>query len=221
MIKIILFLITILSLTSCIELLDDITIHSDGTGTFKYLINLSQSKTKVNSILALDTLNGEKVPDIYEIEQKIVWFKTELSKQPGIKNVSVSYNFTDYIFKLNVDFESVTCLQNAVVNTFQKITENTFMSNKNWLIWNDNCLSIDLSEIVNKWFSNSNLLDKNLIVDGTYTTISRFDRPVISFTNSYSKLSKNGLAIMTKVGIIDLLSDRQVLKNIILIEGDY
>lgn len=221
MIKIILFLITILSLTSCIELLDDITIHSDGTGTFKYLINLSQSKTKVNSILALDTLNGEKVPDIYEIEQKIVWFKTELSKQPGIKNVSVSYNFTDYIFKLNVDFESVTCLQNAVVNTFQKITENTFMSNKNWLIWNDNCLSTDLSEIVNKWFSNSNLLDKNLIVDGTYTTISRFDRPVISFTNSYSKLSKNGLAIMTKVGIIDLLSDRQVLKNIILIEGDY
>jgi hypothetical protein len=49
-------------LTSCIELIDDITINSDGSGKLKYSINLSSSKTECNSLILLDSLNGYKVP---------------------------------------------------------------------------------------------------------------------------------------------------------------
>ena len=70
-------LITLFTLNSCIEIFDDLTIHNDGTGTFKYNINLSSSKLKINSILALDSLNGVKVPSIEIVKSEIVRIKSK------------------------------------------------------------------------------------------------------------------------------------------------
>jgi hypothetical protein len=39
--------------------MDDLTIHADGSGTFRYNINLSSNKIKVNSILANLTFFGK------------------------------------------------------------------------------------------------------------------------------------------------------------------
>ena len=66
------FLCVFFVISSCIEILDDITFNLDGSGTFKYTLNLSSSQVKINSILALDSLDGNKVPSLEEIQQKIV-----------------------------------------------------------------------------------------------------------------------------------------------------
>ena len=59
--------------------MDELTIHDDGSGTLKYAINLSSSRVKVNSILALDSLDGKKVPSIEEIKTKVSLFKKDES----------------------------------------------------------------------------------------------------------------------------------------------
>jgi hypothetical protein len=217
--KIILFLISLLSLTSCIELLDDITINSDGSGTFKYSINLSSSKSKVNSIIALDSIDGRKVPGISEIQQKILDFKTNLSKQPGIKNVVVEYNFTDYIFKMNCEFDNVKNLQIGLQKAFE-ITSGQVTSNQNdWLIWSNNKLERNIPTITVERFKSSKWLDTQLLSSGTYTSISRFDKEIESFTNIISKVSKTKKAIMTQVKTDELFNNTQLLKNKILLEG--
>jgi hypothetical protein len=48
------------SFTSCIEIIDDVTVKNDGSGSMKYTINLSASKVKINTILALDSLDHPK-----------------------------------------------------------------------------------------------------------------------------------------------------------------
>jgi hypothetical protein len=75
MIKILFVLSLLFCLSSCIELIDDITIHANGTGTLKYSINLSSSKVKVHSMLALDSLNGIKMLNQSELQLKITQFK--------------------------------------------------------------------------------------------------------------------------------------------------
>ena len=80
----IILVLPLLSLTSCIEIFDDLTIHNDGSGTFKYNVNLSSSKLKINSILALDSLNGVKVPSIEEIKSEIARVKSKFEIKPGI-----------------------------------------------------------------------------------------------------------------------------------------
>ena len=67
----ILSIITVFSISSCIEIIDDLTLNSDGTGSFKYTINLSASKIKINSILALDSLDGKKIGNFVKKGQQI------------------------------------------------------------------------------------------------------------------------------------------------------
>ena len=62
-------LVILFSFNSCIEIIDDISIKNDGSGTLKYTVNLSSSKIKINSILALDSLEGKKVPSLSEIQE--------------------------------------------------------------------------------------------------------------------------------------------------------
>ena len=52
-----LLLLLPLFFNSCIEIIDDLTIRNDGSGKLKYTINLSASKLKLNSILALETIS--------------------------------------------------------------------------------------------------------------------------------------------------------------------
>ena len=54
----------ILALSSCVDIWDDIALHADGSGTYKYTVNMSASKVKINSILALDSVDGHYIPDV-------------------------------------------------------------------------------------------------------------------------------------------------------------
>ena len=64
--------------TSCIEISDDLTLNNDGSGTLRYKINLSASKVKVNSILALDSLDGKPVPSKTQISANTILKKYRL-----------------------------------------------------------------------------------------------------------------------------------------------
>ena len=97
--------------TSCLEILDDITFNIDGSGTFKYTVNLSSSQVKLNSILALDSIDGKKVPSVNEIQEKIEVFAASLSTQEGISNVYIDTNYQQFIFKIQCDFSNVMNLQ--------------------------------------------------------------------------------------------------------------
>ena len=217
--KILIFIISLLLLTSCVELIDDITIHSDGSCTFKYSINLSSSKSKVTSILALDSINGKKVPKTSEIKQKILDFKTQLSKQPGIKNVSVEYNFQDYIFKMSCDFDNVENLQTAIESTIEKITERKITNNIDWLNWSESKLERNIPDVTSDRFQNSSWVESELLKTGTYTSISRFDKPIESFSNLLSKVSISKTAIMIQVNTEEMFNNPMILKNKILLEG--
>ena len=121
--------------TSCIEIIDDITLKNDGSGTLKYSINLSSNKVKINSILALDSLENKKVPSIAEIEAEIISFKNKLDAKTGISQVIVDYNFTDFIFKIQCDFTSVSALQTAIKEVVQELSKEKNMPelDHNWL----------------------------------------------------------------------------------------
>ena len=85
--RVLILALSALSVTGCIEIIDDLTLNMDGTGSFKYNINLSSSKVKINSILALDSLDGKRVPSIGEIKQKIDRLDEQLKSESGISNV--------------------------------------------------------------------------------------------------------------------------------------
>jgi len=197
--------------------MDELTIHDDGSGTLKYAINLSSSRVKVNSILALDSLDGKKVPSIEDIKTKVSLFKKTLSLQNGISNISISENYVDFIFKFECDFTSIDLLQEGLRKTFS-ITLNDksiLASDFSWLFWDSKVLERSVPSIATNKLNGITENDLSLLKTGTYTSITRFDRGVERFENPLSKLSKDKKALMLRTDTYSLKEKHSLLENTI------
>ncbi len=203
--------------TSCIEIIDDITIKNDGSGTLKYSINLSSNKVKINSILALDSLEGKKVPTIAEIEAEIISFKNKLNAKTGISQVVIDYNFTDFIFKIQLDFASVTALQTAIKEVIQEVSKEKNIPDleHNWLSWDGTKIVRSIPDITTSRVKELKTEDIELLKTGNYTSISRFERMVEKFDNPSATLSKNKLAVMIRTNPYSLSQNSNILQNTI------
>ena len=209
------FLIAILS--SCIEITADITMNADGSGLSKYAMNLSESKVKVNSILALDSIEGKKVPSLSEIESKIGEFKKALATKQGITNVKIESDFTNFIFKLSCNFTSVNTLQTAVKEVIKEISneKNSAELEAVWLKWDGQKLERSIPDLTIKKTKELKTEDIEQLKKGKYTSISRFAKPIEKCTNPSSVISKNKLAAMLQTNIYSLTKNPKLLENTI------
>lgn len=196
----------LLTLTSCIELIDDLTLNSDGSGKFKYTINLSSSKPEVTSLLALDSIDNYKIPKIPELKLKITQFEKQMLSQPGISNVKIESDWENYIFKFSCDFDNLDNLQKAFkvsINDMElgyKLNYET-----NWISWTGKSLTRDIPSIVTDQLINSRYIKEDELKLGKYTSISRFDKEVIRFDNKSSQISKSKKAVMIQSDLNSLL----------------
>ncbi|MEY4285962.1 MAG: hypothetical protein RL511_35 [Bacteroidota bacterium] len=217
--KYILLFLTIGLLSACIEISDDLTLNNDGSGTLRYKINLSASKVKVNSILALDSLDGKPVPSKAQISAKINEFVRVLDAQVGISNVLVEENYTDFIFKFSCDFSSVRNLQDGIKLSIAQISNDKYTTSAEqfWLSWDGNTLVRSIPAYITQQIKNYKLEDAEQLKTGVYTSIARFERPVASFENKLGSLSKNQLAVMVRTNTFDLKENQHLLDNTIVL----
>lgn len=216
--RIVLSLLLLISVSSCVDIFDDITIHEDGSGTYKYTINLSASKIKINSILALDSIDGKRVPKLEEIKERIEGYREKLDEEEGVSNVKVDANYDDFIFKISLDFESVAQLQNAVRNLVKEESndkENPLF-NENWLTWDGK----QLIRSVPNFQSPIHRLkpeDQEAMKSGKYISVSRFDKPVLKCDHPQAQISQSKTAVMVKSTTFNVASNPLILKSIIVV----
>lgn len=111
-------LLSLLFLTSCFEVIEEVSIKTDKSGKFSYIINLSQSRNEISTAQKVDTFMGGKIPSNAEIQSRFAEFKSNLEKQEGISGVQLKEDYDNYIFELVCQFTTVEKLQNALTKTF-------------------------------------------------------------------------------------------------------
>jgi len=204
-------------LSSCVEIIDDISMNEDGSGIFKYSVNLSSSKVKINSILALDSLDGKKVPSVDDISLKLSRLVRNLETKEGISNVTFTHDYTNFIFKLSCEFSSVGKLQDAIKELV--ISENNGREikgmNHSWITFEGNRLSRSIPQITINKARKINQDETNLLKQGKYTSITRFKTEIKQFDNEKARLSKNKKAVMVQTNPYALIHNPQLLDNTI------
>ncbi|WFO15142.1 hypothetical protein M601_014875 [Cellulophaga baltica 4] len=96
--------------TSCFEVLEEINLNSDGSGTMLVTFNLSRSKSKIASVMLLDSVNGYKVPSKDDINLALKDAENHLKTINGISNIKKTADFENYIFTLSCNFDKVANL---------------------------------------------------------------------------------------------------------------
>jgi hypothetical protein len=209
------FYVLLFCLSSCIEILDDISFNSDGSGVFRYTLNLSSSKLKINSILALDSLDGKRVPSKLELQEKVAILVDTLNFQEGISNVMLEEDYENYIFKIAFDFENSAALLDAVEVTMNTAGSDPDETEKqyNWMSWDGHVLIRQIPDLSTFKFRMVKKEDQDLMKNGMYTSISRFVSPVDKIENTAAILSKNNRAVLLRNSLFDVFGDPSIMGN--------
>ena len=107
LIKYLALFITFISLTSCFDIIDKMSLKADGSGEYSIILNASKSKTRLQSISKMETINGKKVPKKWEIESKLKEASEIFKTVPGISQVKTSFDAENYIIKLSCNFKKI------------------------------------------------------------------------------------------------------------------
>ena len=215
--KLLFFIVLIPLLSSCFEVIEEISIKNDGTGDVVLTINLSQSKTKVASVMLLDSVQGYKVPSKQKIQQELNEAVAYLKKSEGISNVKSTSDFNNYIATVSFSFKDVSNINNITKNILarQKIkatNTSSYLYNKASKTSSRKYQAIGNAKTA---FNKLKAKDKSVFNGATYTSIYRFESAVTSSSNPSSNVSKSKKAVMLKSSITDLINGKVNVSNTI------
>ncbi len=213
-----LFIISFL-FVGCFEVLEEITLNDDGSGHITMTVNISQSKTKLKSVMLMDSINNYKVPSQSDIRTNIEKMTAEVKKIDGVSNVSHTINFDDFIFSVSCDFVSVDVL-NKVITHFGSEGRVHQPMDINQFSYSPKTKTFKRSYNVNlsKEISKVNTKDREILDGASITTIYRFESEIASSANSDARIAGSNKAIMLKVGAQDMISDKKNIKNTIVLK---
>lgn len=205
-----------LSLTSCFDIIDKINLRADGSGEYAVILNASKSKTRLQSISKMETINGKKVPKKSEIENKVNQASNVFKSVPGISNVKTSFDFDNFIIKLSCNFKKIENINSGLEqlkakNIIEKmvptqlykqnVAEKTFIRNKIRSYKND--------------YDKLSKADKEVFSGATYTSILQFENVIKSQTNNSYTVSPNKKAIKLNGNILDFILQKKQIQNTI------
>lgn len=217
--KRLLFLLPLLLLTSCFDILDKVNIKADGSGEYSLILNASKSKTRLASISKMETVNGKKVPKKPEIEAKINEAARIFKTVPGISNVKTSVDFENYVIKLSCNFKKI---ENINAGLEQLKTKNILGKMIPTNIYSQNLPKKSFTRNkINTFKSDYDKLsaaDKEVFNNAKYTSVLQFENIVKSQSNPSYQLSPNKKAMKLEGNILDFILQKKQTQNNILFQ---
>lgn len=187
---------------------------ADGSGEYSVILNASKSKTRLQSISKMETVNGKKVPKKSEIENKVNQASAIFKNVAGIGNVKTSLDFDNFIIKLSCNFKKIENINSGLEQLKAKnilgktvptqlyknnVAEKTFIRNKIASYKSD--------------YDKLSKPDKEVFSNATYTSILQFENLIKSQTNSSYTMSPNKKALKLDGDILDFILQKKQVQN--------
>ncbi|WP_129714504.1 hypothetical protein [Pedobacter sp. SYP-B3415] len=203
--------------TGCFQVIEEINLHADGSGLATLTVNLSQSKSKVASIMLLDSVNGYKVPSQQKIRQEMSEAVAYLKKSPGITNVKGSTDFSNYIATISFEFRNVANISNLTKNILNRMKiratdQSSYTFNPATLQFRRNYQHVASARTE---YAKLKASDKAVFKDAVYIAIYRFENQVTSASNRQASISRSGKAVMLRSNVLALIDGRSNISNTI------
>lgn len=199
---------------SCFEVVEEVRMKDDGSGHFNFVINFSQSKTKVNSILKMQKINGYNIPTKEEIKNEASKLKTLAENTEGISNVSTNIDLSNYIFSIDLDFKKISNL-NAVFLKIKNTKKISTAIATDYFAFGDKKFVRSQRVPIKSLYDKLEKADKEVFQTAKYTSVYKFDSTIKSFSNKNAVTSKSNKAIKLNGSIINMINGNEKIENVI------
>lgn len=213
--KYLLSIFVLLCFSSCFQVIEEINLTKAGSGTVNLTLNLSASKTKVASVMLMDSIQGYKVPSKQTIQKELDEVVAYLKKSPGISNVQKKVDFENYILSVSFAFKDIANINNVNQDVLKKLKVKG-ISNSSYSYNAKNQTFQRLYQHAKDAVVQYNKLKpevKKVFKDASYTSIYRFEQNIASGNNPLAKISKSKKAIMLNTGILGLINGKTDMSN--------
>lgn len=218
--QIVISILSLFFLTGCFEFVEEIAMNKDGSGSAVFTVNLSQSKTKLASIMLLDSINGYKVPSKTTIKNHVKEVVEKIKATKGISNVKSTLNFDEFIVAISCDFDKVETLNEVLVNFSSKKLAQEIKKHKHFGFNNTSKTFVRSHHFnIGKEFQKTKTSDREIFKTASYTGIYRFASPVKLCVNKEAKIAKSKKAVMLRLNAQDIITNKQTIKNTIQLEN--
>lgn len=208
-----LLLSSMLMLQSCFEIIEQVFVKNDGSGNFQLVLNLSKSKTRLNSMIKMKTVNGRKVPTREDVRKEIADIEKTVKNTPGLTNVKTAVDLDNYIASISCDFSKIEDINTGVSRINQKEKNNKPLGKTYAYDAAANSFSRLNTFMMKEEYQKMSNADKEIFTNANYTSIFRFEKTVTGFSNKESKLSANKKAVMLKLSALDVITNKRPIEN--------
>lgn len=199
---------------SCFEVIEEVKMKDDGSGHFNFVINFSQSKTKINSVLKMQKINGHKVPTKEEIKNEASKLESLAQNTVGISNVKTNIDLTNYIFTIDLDFQKISNL-NAVFLKLKNSKKIEPSIATDYFTFNDKKFIRSQKVPIKALYDKLEKADKEVFQTAKYTSVYKFDSTIKSFSNKNAVTSKSNKAIKLNGSVINVINGNEKIENTI------
>lgn len=208
------------TLSSCFEIIEEMQLNDNGSGTYTLLINMSESKTKLNSVMSLDSVQGYKVPKKSDIAKHLQLAQQKIAKIPGISEVSSNFDFNNFIGTIKFKFTDVQLVNNAM----KLIMDEYKVKNYSIPTYYYNKASKQLvrnfktqTETVQQ-YNKLKKEDKEIFQKAKFTSIYKFQSEVAQQENKAAQIAKNKKAVMQQANIHPIITNQTSINQRITLQ---
>ena len=199
---------------SCFEVIEEVKMKDDGSGHFNFVINFSQSKSKINSVLKMQKINGHKIPTQEEIKNEASKLEALAQNTSGISNVKTTIDLTNYIFTIDLDFQKISNL-NVVFLKLKNSKKIEPIISSDYFSFNDKKFVRSQKIPIKALYDKLEKSDKEVFQTATYTSVYKFDSTIKSFSNKNATTSKSNKAIKLNGSVINVINGNEKIENTI------
>ncbi len=202
------------SLTGCFEIIEEVKLQADGRGKLKYIINFSQSSSKIKSLLLMDEVEGQAVPSKEKIRYEFQKVVNKTKNVSGISNVKSQSDLDNFIFTYQCDFKEVENL-NAVMDSVKGADNQDLNLNEKYFSYSrsNKIFKRKGDDLLKEQYSKMTDGQKVIFVGATYTCLYRFQGEIDSLKSVYGKMSKDKLTAFSKLDVLKLTENGQYLNH--------
>ncbi len=196
--------------TGCIDIVEEINVNKDQSGHLSYRIETNDLGGILNSISGLIDIQIEN-----QLTAKASEYAEKLRGKKGIENVNYSLNKKTGIYELSFDFATSRDLNDALYEV-AGYRKNLF-SPQYIRITNHKVKRINFAPWLRKYLKHENIdiPSKDVLDLVQFKSIVKVPEVAKNVKNKNSKLAENGLEIVQKNSLTDILNNKVNVGNTI------
>lgn len=203
-------LLTMMVFTSCFDLIEEVHYKKDGSGTYKFTMDMSGLKGLMAMAMASDSTGDFKMDTLSAISKEL---SNKVQDLDGISNIKEISDVENFVFGVEFDFKDVKALNLAMKEGFSENELGDSSADKSFFSASKKSFQrIDargfggmLDEMISGSMGEEGEMEmaQMFLKDVSYTMIYHFDRKVKKISNKEATVSDDKKTVTLKYFLFD------------------